>query len=180
MSATRTSSGSFPWRPGNRFRLLNDGSEFFARMLEAIDAADSHVLLEMYLVESGTIAERFIDSLARAASRGVHVAVLLDGFGSLGLALADRRRLLDAGVQLRFFNVLGLRKRLANFLRNHRKLLLIDGRVAFVGGAGLTDDFLHDPPSGSGWRDVMVEMHGPVVADWQRVFTATWKHSGGQ
>jgi phosphatidylserine/phosphatidylglycerophosphate/cardiolipin synthase-like enzyme len=174
------SSENLPWRPGNRFRLLNDGAEFFARMLDAIEDARSYVLLEMYLVESGSVAERFIDALTRAAARGVQAAVLLDGFGSLSLTTADRRKLSDAGVELRFFNVLGWRKRLANFLRDHRKLLLIDGHLAFVGGAGLTDDFFHDSAPGCPWRDVMVEMHGPVVADWQRVFMTTWRSSGGQ
>ncbi len=103
------SSENLPWRPGNRFRLLNDGAEFFARMLDAIEDARSYVLLEMYLVESGSVAERFIDALTRAAARGVQAAVLLDGFGSLSLTTADRRRLSDAGVELRFFNVLGWR-----------------------------------------------------------------------
>jgi cardiolipin synthase A/B len=180
MPPRRGPSENFPWRPGNRFRLLNDGTEFFARMLEAIEEARSYVLLEMYLVESGSVAERFTDALTRAAARGVPVAVLLDGFGSLGLTTADRRRLSDAGVELRFFNVLGWRKRLANFLRDHRKLLLIDGQLAFVGGAGLTDDFFLDSAPGCPWREVMVEVHGPVVSDWQRVFMTTWRASGGQ
>ena len=108
----------WPWRPGNEFRLLADGGEFFARMLQAIDAANRYVLLEMYLVRSGAIATRFIEAFAQAARRGARVCVVLDAFGALGLTRADRRRLLDAGVELRFFNPLRLKNRLSNLLRH--------------------------------------------------------------
>ena len=167
-----------PWREGNAFRLMDDGEEFFARMLAAIDAARTTVMLEMYLVTSGRLATRFVTALAAAAARGVRVAVLFDGFGSLGLRAEDRRRLTDAGAELCFYNVLGWRKRLANFLRDHRKLLLVDERVAFVGGAGLADEFLSDRPGGA-WRDLMTEIRGPVLGDWHRLYCETWRRSGG-
>jgi phosphatidylserine/phosphatidylglycerophosphate/cardiolipin synthase-like enzyme len=168
----------FPWRDGNRFRLLNDGAEFYSRMLEAIGVASDHVLLEMYLVESGAVCDRFIAAMLGAVARGVRVAALFDAFGALGLNAEDRRRLTEGGVELRFYNVLGWRKRLGNLLRNHRKLLLVDGAVAFVGGAGLTDDFVGERRADA-WRDLMVEIHGPVVADWQRLFASTWRRAGG-
>ena len=167
----------WPWRLGNEFRLLNDGGEFFARMLAAIEEARRYVLLEMYLVRSGAVATRFIDALGRAAGRGARVCVMFDGFGALGLTRADRRRLLDAGIELRFFNPLRLGNRLSNLLRDHRKLLLADGRVAFVGGAGLTDDFAPGARRGP-WRELMVEIQGPVIADWQRAFARTWRRCG--
>ena len=167
----------WPWRLGNEFRLLNDGGEFFARMLAAIEEARRYVLLEMYLVRSGAVATRFIDALGRAAGRGARVCVMFDGFGALGLTRADRRRLLDAGVELRFFNPLRLGNRLSNLLRDHRKLLLADGRVAFVGGAGLTDDFAPGARRGP-WRELMVEIQGAVIADWQRAFARTWRRCG--
>src|SRR5215211_7194974 len=93
--------GSSPWREGNRFRLLNDGAEFFPRMLATIDAARDFVLLEMYLVESGSIADQFIDALTEAATRGVRTMVMLDGFGSLRLRTGARKRLVNGGVELR-------------------------------------------------------------------------------
>ena len=167
----------WPWRLGNEFRLLNDGGEFFARMLAAIEEARRYVLLEMYLVRSGAVATRFIDALGRAAGRGARVSVVFDGFGALGLTRADRRRLLDAGLELRFFNPLRLGNRLSNLLRDHRKLLLADGRVAFVGGAGLTDDFAPGARRGP-WRELMVEIQGAVIADWQRAFARTWRRCG--
>ncbi|HYM43307.1 MAG TPA: phospholipase D-like domain-containing protein [Steroidobacteraceae bacterium] len=165
----------WPWRPGNQFRLLDGGGEFFARMLAAIEAARSHVLLEMYLAGSGRVASAFIETLRRARlSRGVRCCVLLDAFGALGLAGGDRRRLQEAGVELRFFNPLRWSHRLGNFNRDHRKLLTVDGQVAFVGGAGLTDEF--DGPQA--WREVMLEIRGPVVRDWQRAFARSWRRWG--
>src|SRR5882757_10408853 len=125
---------NWPWREGNRFTLLDDTEQYFERMIQAIDDAQSYILLEMYLVESGIVAGRFIEAFIRAAQRGVRVRLVLDGFGSLGLVQADRRRLIDAGVELRVYNAVHLRKRVQNFLRDHRKLMLVDGKVAFVGG----------------------------------------------
>jgi len=169
----------WPWRTGNSFELLDNGAEFFPAMLAAIDAARVSVLLEMYLVHSGHITTLFIDALLAAARRGARVYVVFDAFGSLGLSRSDRRRLAEGGVELRFFNPLELAKRFVNLLRDHRKLLVTDGRTAFVGGAGLTDDFAPIGPRHA-WHDVMVRIEGPVVADWQRAFARTWRRTGAQ
>ena len=173
-------SGAWPWRSGNRFVLLSDSEQYFERMLQSIEAASAYVLLEMYLVESGIIAARFVEALGRAARRGVRVCVVFDGFGSLKLAAGGRRALIDAGVQLRTFNPIRLRTKLHNFLRDHRKLLLTDGQCAFVGGVGLTDEFAIRGPPGQPWRDLVVEIRGPVISDWQRAFDRTWRRTGGE
>jgi phosphatidylserine/phosphatidylglycerophosphate/cardiolipin synthase-like enzyme len=175
----QSTGGSWPWSRGNRFDLLSESEQYFERMLQAIEGAAAYVLLEMYLVESGIIAGRFVEALGRAARRGVRVRVVFDGFGSLKLAAAQRRTLMDAGVELRTFNPIKLRTRLQNFLRDHRKLLLVDGKSAFVGGVGLTDEFAIPGPRGQPWRDLVVEITGPVVADWQRAFERTWRRVGG-
>jgi cardiolipin synthase len=173
------SAGSWPWRSGNRFVLLSDSEQYFERMLQAIEASTSYVLLEMYLVESGIVAGRFVEALGRAARRGVRACVVFDGFGSLKLATSYKRTLAEAGVELRFFNPIRLRTKLQNFLRDHRKLLLVDGKVAYVGGVGLTDEFAIPGPPGQPWRDLVVEIAGPVLADWQRAFDRTWRRAGG-
>jgi len=171
-------TASWPWRDGNRFVLLEDSEQYFERMVQAIDDARSYVLLEMYLVQSGVLAGRFIEAFVRAAHRGVKAYVIVDGFGSLALSQADRRELIDAGVELRVYNALRLVKRLRNFLRDHRKLMLVDGEVAFVGGVGLTDEFGVVGPPGWPWRDLVAQINGPVLADWHRAFAQTWHTSG--
>lgn len=179
-AALDSAIANWPWREGNRFELLETTEQYFERMIQAIDDAQSYILLEMYLVESGVLAGRFVEAFLRAAHRGIGVRLVLDGFGSLGFSQADRRRLLDAGVDLRFYNIVHLRKRLHNFLRDHRKLMIVDGTVAFVGGVGLTDEFGVTGPPGWPWRDLVVEIHGPVIADWSQAFARTWRRSGGE
>jgi len=137
------------------------------------------VLLEMYLVDSGTVARRFIDALAGCAQRGVQVHALFDAFGSMGLRAADRRRLIASGAHLTFFNPLSWRKRLQNCLRDHRKLLVVDGTLAYVGGVGLADEFIDGKRGRLAWRDLMLEISGPVVSDWQTAFARNWSRSGG-
>jgi len=173
------SAGAWPWRGGNRFQLLSDSEQYFERMLQAIEAASRYVLLEMYLVESGMLAGRFVEALGRAARRRVRVCVVFDGFGSLKLASGYKRSLTEAGVELRLFNPIRLRTKLQNFLRDHRKLLLVDGVSAFVGGVGLTDEFAIAGRAGQPWRDLVVEIAGPVIVDWQRAFDRTWRRAGG-
>ena len=157
------------WRDGNQFELLVDGGAFLPAMLDAIGQARQRILLELYLMESGRTADRFIDALTTAAGRGVAVHLLLDDFGSHGLRPADRRRLVDAGVELCFYNPIRPGKRRRNLFRDHRKLLLIDDRLAFTGGFGITDQF--DPETDPApWRETAVRIEGEVLLDWQQLF----------
>ncbi len=169
----------FPWRGGNRFNVLIDGNQFFPHMLQAIADARHYVLLEIYLFETGTVACRFIDVLIAAAARGVDVRVIVDDFGARGLSHNDRERLSGGGVHLSFYNPLHLGKWLQNLARDHRKLLVTDGTTAFVGGTGITDAF--DPPDSpeTRWRETVVMVSGPVIADWQTLFIESWKRHTG-
>lgn len=163
----------FAWRTGNRFELLIDGEQYFPRMLAAIDQAKRTISMEMYLVASGNLFAQFRDALLRATQRGVQVRLLLDDFGSQSLRAPDRQILQRGGVELAFYNRLRWRKGLRNLFRNHRKLLLVDQQCAFVGGAGLTDDFI-STATRPGWHEVMLRIDGPVIGDWQQLFDRTW------
>lgn len=165
----------FPWRAGHQLQLLEQGSAFFAAMLTEIDQATEYVLLEVYLAQSGQLVDRYFDHLCQAAQRGVKVAVLLDDFGASGLRAKDRQRLTAAGVGVTWFNPLHWRKLSRNLMRDHRKLLLVDGRVAFTGGFGLTDDFMGEKHS---WCELVLRVQGPCVADWQQLFERTWQRAG--
>jgi len=173
MAAIRDRQYRYPWREGNRFELLIDGERFFPAMLQAIHDARRHVLLEFYLVESGRIATRFIDALLDAAGRGVRVCLLLDDFGARGLDRYDRARLLRSGAQLQFYHPLRYGSLRRNLLRDHRKLLVVDGRLAFTGGAGITDAF-DSVDNPHGWHEVMLSICGPAVHDWQSLFLDNW------
>ena len=170
----------FPWRRGNRFELLVDGHVYFPRMLEAVELARRYVLLEIYLFESGVVASRFIEALTRAAARGVLVKVLTDDFGAAKLLDNDRERLTGAGVELLFYNPMHLRQWFGNMLRDHRKLLIVDGEAAFVSGTGITDEFDDPKKPARSWRETAVHISGPVLADWQELFTRAWNRHASQ
>ena len=165
----------FAWREVNSFLLLIDGEQFFPRMLAAIDRAQRQVELELYLVEAGSCAEQLVACLERAALRGVAVRCLFDAFGCRGFGARLSRQLRGAGVELRLYNPIGWRRGLGNLFRDHRKLLLVDEAQAWVGGTGATDDFWLPEQGDSRWHELMVEVAGPAVADWQMLFERQWQ-----
>jgi phosphatidylserine/phosphatidylglycerophosphate/cardiolipin synthase-like enzyme len=178
--AIRSALHRAPEREGNRFRLISDAPEFFARMLETIEHSRHYVLAEFYLAASGRIANQFIEAFARAALRGVKVFVLLDGFGARGLGEAERARLRTSGCALVLFNAISWRGFPRQFVRDHRKLLLVDGEVGFTGGVGLMDAFDPRGQAVPPWHDCIVEIAGPVLEDWQSLFAKTWRRSARQ
>ncbi len=180
MKQRRKDKYRFPWRRGNHFRLLVDGDRFYTAMLESIEGAQHSILLEMYLFESGGVADRFIAALAGAAARGVRVCLLLDGFGALGLNKKDRQRLAAGGVEVVVYNPLRTVIGHGNLFRDHRKLLAVDGIVAFTGGAGIADEFDPGLHPANHWHETVLEVRGPVVADWQILFVEVWNRWSGR
>lgn len=179
----------FPWREGNHFDVFTDGPVFFPAMLSEIESATQTVLLEMYLIESGHVVESFINTLLKAAERGVKVYILVDDFGAIKLKQYHRQKLKHPNIQLAYFNPLPSHSTLYNMVlvlllhknhglfRNHRKLLLVDGKTAFVGGVGLTDEFNQLQQPDKTWRESVVKIQGPVVTDWQQLFCENWLQS---
>lgn len=165
----------FPWRSGNLVELLSDAEQFYPAMLEAIERSTTTIYLEIYLVESGKIATRFIEALIAAANRGVQAFLLLDDFGSRGLNKADRERLQHQGILLSFYNPVNYGQLRRSLFRDHRKLLIIDQQLVFLGGAGITDDFSGD--KGRQWRENMISLKGPCVQDWVKLFSDQWQAS---
>lgn len=172
----------YPLRDGNQLELLINGDVFVPRMLEAIDAAQDVIYLEMYLFESGQLATQFIQALIRAAQRGVRVCVLLDAFGARGLLDTDRQQLSYVGVEMKFYNPVRwypFSRWKKNIIRDHRKLLLVDNVCGFTGGAGITDTFV-EHSGAPAWRESMLLIEGPVLADCQQLFEKHWRWLGGQ
>lgn len=178
---------NFPWRDGNRVELLLDGERFFPDILAAIEQAQSAICIELYLFESGRVADDFIQALQQAAARGVGLFLLLDDYGSLGLNQGDRQRLSQLPFQLVYYNPLSSHSTLRNLHRilwyrvgydlhrDHRKLILIDGVVAYVGGLGITDEFFSIDNPAACWRENVVKIEGAVVADWVCLFRQAWE-----
>lgn len=172
------SQTAFPWREGNTVEFLIDGEQFFPAMLRAIDGASEYVLMEMYLFESGHISTKFINAFSEAAQRGVCVQLLVDAYGAKDLTKSDRDQLTASGVNLVFYNPLSfktIKKLKKNLYRTHRKYLIVDGEIVFVGGAGITDYFYGD----NAWRETVVEIKGLVISDWHALFNdvfAKWSN----
>src|SRR5262245_24414596 len=154
--------------PGNRALLLENGDGIFPAMLAAIARAEKSVNLEIYIFDHGTIATQFAQALAERARAGVEVRLLVDGWGSsLGPLEAE---MTSAGAFVRVYKPLKLYSidRVGN--RTHRRVLTIDGRLGFCGGVGIDDRWKGNARDPSEWRDTMVEIEGPVVAQLQHVF----------
>lgn len=166
---------------GNRVEVLTGGEGFYASELEAMRAARSSIHIEVYIFWGGKVADEFVDVLSERARGGVRVRLLVDAFGSLGLALRRRRlrRLREAGCQVAFYHPLALRLLDQINVRTHREIMVIDGVVAFVGGAGIADHW-RLPTRGRPWRDMMVRTEGPAVTFVQGIFAENWLEASGE
>ncbi len=174
--ATHNSKYKFDWQPANRFELLIDGPQFFPAMLTDINNARNYILLEMYLVNPGRISTAFFTALAAAAKRGVTTCLLLDDFGSRDISAVQRQSLLDQGVHLAIYNPLLTSKRALMLFRDHRKLLVIDDKLAYVGGTALSDELDNLDAPQHNWRENMVKIQGDNVLQWRQLFNENWEN----
>ncbi len=151
-----------------------NGDHAFPAMLAAIEHAKDRVALETYIYAEGDVGTKFTNALEAAARRGVRVHIVLDSVGSKKMSDDDGKRLEAAGAQIRWVNPLvSFQIEEVNY-RTHRKALIVDGDVAFVGGMGIADQWAHDEKDFPMWRDTMVEMHGPAVDDVEAAFNQNW------
>jgi cardiolipin synthase len=156
------------WIPGNRFRLLENGEEFFPAVFAAIESAREEVLLETFILFEDKVGLALHKVLVAAAKRGVQVNVTVDGFGSPELSSEFIRTLADAGVHLHVFDPPPrLSRRLQPFRRLHCKIVVVDGERGFIGGLNFSADHLADyGPQAK--QDYAVEAEGPIVASLRR------------
>lgn len=181
-----------PLSIGNKALLLEDGPATYASMLGTIDAARHHVHMETYIFDGDETGRRFADALVRKARSGVKVRLVFDAVGSMGTPREFFREMVDAGVEVFEFNPVRpaavLTLGVALNRRNHRKITIVDGRVAFLGGinisgvyssgagraGGSAPEARDKPADERPWRDTHVRIEGPVVADFQRSFLKMW------
>jgi cardiolipin synthase len=158
--------------------VLHNGDETYPAMLAAIDNARARINFETYVFSDGEIANRFVDSLAQAAQRGVEVRIILDPIGS-SLDSESTDKLKDAGAKLAWFNPLGFFTLEEFNYRTHRKTLVVDGDVAFTGGMGVADHWLGNAQSKDNWRDTHFRITGPAVRALDGSFYENWIETGG-
>ena len=163
---------------GDSYIVHTNGDAAFPAMLAAIAGARKRVEFESYIYQDGDLADRFTSAFAAAARRGVAVRVVVDSFGSSRMSSKQIDHLKMAGVALGWVNPLfGRSIEEANY-RSHRKALVVDGRVAFVGGMGIADQWI-EPDKMPPWRDTQIELHGPVVGDIEAGLNQNWILTGG-
>ncbi len=167
----------YPWRQMSPSALMIDGGSFFPEMLKAIDDARESVVLVIYMVHPGQCLDRFGNALASAAGRGIEVRVLADAFGGYP-AREELEELADRGVILSWFNPPQLWPPRTNLLRDHRKLLVIDGHTGFIGGFCLADEF--DPAeTDRPWHDIVIRIAGGPARDMLAEFERDWVRYSG-
>jgi len=164
-----------PPSQGNAVKLLPNTVKAFAAMLEAIRSAQHHIHLEFYIVRNDEAGKEFIALLTEKAKQGVQVRFLYDSMGGLYFGRRGIKDLLAAGGQVVPFLPLNLfRSRLRVNLRNHRKIVIVDGKVGFTGGMNLGDEYLGRSKKFGYWRDQMLRLEGPAMAGLQRIFVEDW------
>ena len=185
--AVEESVAGNPLSIGNKAILLEDGAATYPAMLAAIRSAKHHVHLEVYIFEEDKAGQEFADALMARAKAGVQVRVIYDSFGSKGTSKEFFERLKSAGVQVLEYSPVDpanlLKKGVLLHQRNHRKLMVVDGRIAFLGGINISEVYSADSSPRMGdvpfdqrpWRDTQLQVEGPVVLDLQKVFLADWE-----
>lgn len=156
-------------------KLLIDGDEFFRDFFDAIESAENYIYVEFYIIRDDQLGNDFANRLIAQAQRGVCVRVVYDEVGCLRLAGTYLQRLQDAGVDVHPFNTRqGWVNRFQINFRNHRKLLVVDGKTAIVGGLNVGDEYLGKSSEMGPWRDTGVRVRGPVAQKVQAVFAGDY------
>lgn len=165
----------FPFSHGNSISLLVDGDATFQAIFSAIERAEHFVLVQFYIVRNDRLGNRLKDLLIRKANAGVAVYFLTDSIGSLHLDASYCEDLEASGVRTAFFrNSHRVKSRFQINFRNHRKVVVVDGHVGFVGGHNVGDEYVGQDPAVGRWRDTHVEIHGIGVLPLQVTFGADW------
>lgn len=181
-----------PMTTGNQVVLLQDGPATYQAMFAAIEAARDHINLETYILDDDAVGQRFAQALIAKQQQGVQVNVIRDSVGTVGTPAAFFQQLSDSGIRVLEFNPLNplaTRKEWELNRRDHRKLLIVDGQTAFMGGINISSVYSggsfsrrsREPPDGGpAWRDTDLQLSGPVVAEFQKLFLEAWASQRGE
>lgn len=164
----------------NQIDVLTNGDSFYEAELAAIATAQHTINLEAFIFYKGEIGDRFVEALAERARAGVQVKLILDYLGSLQTRRKYFSKILDAGGRLEWYHSLriDLLPQINN--RTHRELIVIDGVIGFIGGAGIADQWYKNSAGTARWRDTMFRVQGPAVTSLQSVFAENWLRVSGE
>ncbi len=188
--AVMAASGDVDLYAGNEVKLLIDGPATFAAMFAAAEAARDYILLESYIIEESSIADRLAEVLLRKRAQGLPVYIIYDSLGSLGTSKEYFDRLTQAGIGVCAFNPINPLRRPGYWSinhRDHRKILVVDGQQAFIGGINVSEVYSSGSFSArrsgrggtkEGWRDTQIGLRGPAVAPLEKMFRETWASQG--
>jgi cardiolipin synthase len=177
---------------GNKVTLLQDGAETYAAMFAAVRNARDHINLESYIIEDDEIGRQFADLLLAQQGRGVQVNLIYDSVGGFNTPKAFFERLTQGGIEVLEFNPINpfaVKVPWAINNRDHRKLLVVDGQTAFIGGINISSVYSSGSVVGRsmkanknsvGWRDTDLQIEGPVVGEFQKLFMQTWEKQHGK
>ncbi len=178
-----------PLTKGNKVTLLADGQAAYAAMFKAIESAKDHINLETFIIDADDVGRQFSNLLLKKQADGVQVNLIYDSVGSHANPAAFFQRLLDGGIQVVEFNPVNPFKAHGNWLLahlDHRKILIIDGKIAITGGINISSVYSsklsgreRDEGAPLPWRDTDVKIEGPAVAEFQKLFLDTWSKQNG-
>ena len=170
-----------PLTKGNKVTLLADGQATYAAMFKAIQNAKDHINLESYIIEEDETGRKFADLLLQKQAKGVQVNLIYDSVGSMNTPASFFQRLRDGGIQVVGFNPINPLK-----ARDHHKILIVDGKVAIIGGINISKVYSSSPlkrkqneKAPIRWRDTDIQIEGPAVAEFQKLFLDTWLKQKG-
>jgi cardiolipin synthase A/B len=169
-----------PFVAGNSFEMLHNGDAFYPRMLEDIRSARRSIAIEAYIYWAGEIGAEFAEALAERARSGVHVTILLDAIGAADIGHEILDTLNRGGCEVAWYNPISIRRIHEYNNRTHRKSLIVDGTIAYTGGAGIADHWRGQARNPQEWRDLQVRFAGPAVVGLQSGFAHNWQETTGQ
>lgn len=169
-----------PVGSGGTAEVLNNGDEFYPAMLRAIGAAERSVTFMVYIWEDGKVSDQLLDAMIEGAQAGVEVRVLLDSFGAMNAPGEKFDKLRAAGGKVATFRGPKFGKLRRFHRRNHRRAIVIDGRVGFTGGAAVGDKWRGDARNTDEWREIMVRVTGPLARGLQAAFAQLWANTVGE
>jgi cardiolipin synthase A/B len=167
--------------PGNKIELLQNGDEYFPAMLQAIHSAQRTVNFEAYILYSDAVGREFRDALIERAKSGIEVRILLDGIGSgWNLKNSDARMMEKAGCKFAYYHPVHSWRVDRTNRRSHRRILVVDGKIAFTGAIGFAEQWSGHAQDPKHWRDVQARLEGPIVASLQAAFQEHWVKTFGE